>query len=340
MTWFPPQRCLHGSWATWIGRSSCTWQSKNVRLDFCWRLWPSEESGVLLSVSAFVSVCLCPRILWRLWPSKESGVLLSIGKARSSDSHILKETQISNLLIVVTSFIIIITILIITVILLLILSESEFAFDHHIHNFHRKLPHTWHHFYHCRHHHHVHLVFDQLLVKEDRRLCVVGLDAPDVVRLLIKFSSFLRQPWQCWRWRCRSSPWSGWSSWGRAWSSWRGFRRWAASLLFSWCAPPPLATCLGAPGRRQHGHHHHQQQHHQHHHHQRNHHHQQQYHQHHHHQRNHHHQQQHHYFDQYRILGVEEESLEVLEQSVPVLLDEAVDVVDHVPRVVLHLCSD
>ena len=41
--------------------------------------------------------------------------------------------------------------------------------------------------------------------------------------------------------------------------------------------------------------------------------------------------------DNHRVFGVEEKPLEVLEESVPVLLDEATDVVDHVAGVVLHL---
>ena len=41
--------------------------------------------------------------------------------------------------------------------------------------------------------------------------------------------------------------------------------------------------------------------------------------------------------DNHRVFGVEEEPLEVLEESVPVLLNEAVDVVNHVASVVLHL---
>ena len=41
--------------------------------------------------------------------------------------------------------------------------------------------------------------------------------------------------------------------------------------------------------------------------------------------------------DNNRVFGVEEEPLEVLEESVPVLLDEPADVVDHVACVVLHL---
>ena len=41
--------------------------------------------------------------------------------------------------------------------------------------------------------------------------------------------------------------------------------------------------------------------------------------------------------DNHRVFRVEEQPLKVLEESVPVLLNEAADVVDHVAGVVLHL---
>ena len=80
-------------------------------------------------------------------PSEESPVLLSVGKSSSSNSHILKKTQVSHL-------------------------STIACRRHSTNNFLIILLNK------------LHLVFNKLLIKENRRLCIVWFDATDVVWLL------------------------------------------------------------------------------------------------------------------------------------------------------------